>query len=111
MVKGLEGMTYEEQLRILGLFSLEKRVLRGDLITVYSFLMRGNGKGGADLVSLVSSDGAREIDLKLHQGKFRLDIRKKFFTESAGEALEQAAQGSGHGPKPVAVQEVFGQHS
>ncbi|KAK4831440.1 hypothetical protein QYF61_017603 [Mycteria americana] len=54
MVKGLEGMTYEEQLRILHLFSLEKRRLKGDLIAVYNFFMRGSGEGGADLFFLVS---------------------------------------------------------
>lgn len=41
MVKGLEDMTYEEQLKILGMFSLEKGRLKGDLVAVYSFLMRG----------------------------------------------------------------------
>ena len=56
MVKGLEGKTYEEPLRSLGLFSLEKRRLRGDLIVVYSFLMRGSEGEGADLFSLVTSD-------------------------------------------------------
>lgn len=38
MEKGLEGMTYQENLRILGLFSLEERRLRGGLVGVYNFL-------------------------------------------------------------------------
>jgi len=37
MVKGLQGKTYEEQLRFLGLFSPEKRRLRGGLMVAYSF--------------------------------------------------------------------------
>jgi len=56
------------------------RGLKGDLISGYNCLKRGTGDGGGALLSLVTSDRTHGTGLKLHQGKFRLDICKKFFT-------------------------------
>jgi len=80
-VKGLEGMSNGEWLRTSGLSSLEKRKLRGDAVALYSFLRRRCGEGGASLFSLGFKDRTPGNSSKLWQGRFRLDIWKRFFTK------------------------------
>jgi len=66
MIKGLKHVLYEERLSNLSLFSLGKRRLSGDLISVYKYLNRdGRQTDEARFFSVVCSNSASSNGLEL----------------------------------------------
>lgn len=77
IVKGLEHLSREEMLRDLGLFSLGKRRLSGNIINVSKYL-KGMCKEDRDrLFLVVPSDTTEGNGQKLEHRRFYLLIRKK----------------------------------
>ena len=75
MIRGLEYLPYKDRLRELGLFSLEKRRLWGDLIAAFQYLKGAYKQEGSQLFERIDNGRTRGNDFKLKEGRFRLDIR------------------------------------
>ena len=79
MIRGMEHLSCEDRLRELGLCSVEKSRLRGDLIAAFRYLKGAYKADGDRLLVRACSNRTRGKGFKLQEGRFRLDIRKKFF--------------------------------
>jgi len=81
MLPGLSGMPYEDRLRQLGLFSLERRRMRGDLIEVYKMLRGIDRVDSQRLFPRVEMAATRGHRFKVLGGRYRGNVRGKFFTQ------------------------------
>ncbi|GAB0183670.1 hypothetical protein GRJ2_000832300 [Grus japonensis] len=68
MIRGLEHLSYEDRLRELGLFSLEKRRLQGDLIAAFQYRKGAYKKTGEGLVTRACTDRTKGNGFKLKEG-------------------------------------------
>jgi len=80
MVRGMEHRSYGETLRELGLFSLQKIRLWGDLILAFQYLKGAHKKDRDKLFSWAYCNKTRGSGVKVKEDRFRLIIRKKSFT-------------------------------
>ena len=74
MIQGTEHLLYKERLREL------KRRLWGHTKEAFQYLKDSCKKEGDRLFSRVCCERVKGNDFKLKEGRFRLDVRKKFFT-------------------------------
>ena len=81
MIQVMEQLPWKHRLRELGLLSLERRRLWGDLRVALQYLKGSCKKEGDRLFSRVCCDSTRGKGFKLKEGRFRLDIRKKFLLQ------------------------------
>jgi len=83
MLRGLEHLFLRR--KELGLFSLRKTKLRGDLINAYEYLKGGCQEDEARLFSVVPSYRTGGNGHKLKHEKFQQNMRKNFFTPRVTE--------------------------
>lgn len=88
-MRGQNHFPYEERVGGLGLFSLEKRRLRGELQNACKYLRDGFQEDGAKLISVLPSSRTRSNGHKLEHCKFHTNMKKSF---EGNRSLKQAAQ-------------------
>ena len=91
------------------MFSLKKRGLWGDLVAAFQYLKGAYKQEGSQLFDRVDNSRTRGNDFKLKEGRFRLDIRGKFFTKRVVRCWNRLPREVGCGcPVPGGVQGQVG---
>ena len=81
MIPAVQDMSYEERLRSLGLWSLEERRNRADLIQVYKMATGHSAPRFDEFFCLSGDERTRGHIMKLSKNRSRLNLRQHFFSE------------------------------
>ncbi|KAK4825012.1 hypothetical protein QYF61_023016 [Mycteria americana] len=87
-IRGLECLSYEERLRELGLFNLEKRRLWGDLIATFQYIKGAYKRDGERLFDRACSDRTMDNAFKLKEESKSGEYRPEY--ERLRKTLEKA---------------------
>ena len=93
LVSNIRRYSYEERLRILDLYSLEKRRERGDLIETFKILKGLEKVDKEKWFTLSDNVHLRGHGLKLEKPRARLNIRKNFFSHRIVDAWNRLPPG------------------
>ena len=80
MVAGQRGKSYQNRLRDLNLFSLNRRRMRGDLIETFKIVKGLSGLKMDNLFTFIQERGTRGHGFRLQRTHSRLNIRSQYFT-------------------------------
>ncbi|XP_059579404.1 uncharacterized protein LOC109285286 [Alligator mississippiensis] len=89
MIRGQQGRPYKGRLRDLNLLSLHKRRLKGDLVAIYKLTKEDQQGTGETLFPRALPGVTRNNGHKLTESRFRLDIRRRYFTVRAARIWNQ----------------------
>ena len=93
MSGGLQHFPCEDRLRELGLLSLEKGRLRGEISAAFQDLQGASKQEGRQLLERGDNIRTRGNGLKLKEVRLRLDVRGKFCTGRAGRWWNSRPEG------------------
>ena len=80
MIRGLKAKTYKERLLELGMCSLTKRRVRGDMIAVFQYLRGCPKEEGVKLFPKAPEGRTRSNGWKLVKERSNLELRRNFLT-------------------------------
>lgn len=80
LIPSLKRLSYEDRLKDLNMFSVERRMLRGDLIQVYKLFSGLDNLDPNIFFSLNTDNATRGHNFKIKKESCKLDIRKHFFS-------------------------------
>jgi len=110
MIRGLEHLSCEDRLRQLGLFSLMKKRLQGDLIAAFQYLTGAYKKDGDKLFSRACCNRTRGNSFKLKE-LIQTGYKEDSFYDEGGQTLERVPQRGGRCHIPGNIQGQVGRGS